>query len=565
MVGQNTTKRKPRTTLDALNQNIHEVRQLRNSITTGILIPGISTAANQTTQISQGATMIGLLNTIIANQVANQDIEYLLVRDLGNGGLVVRQILEYDQTTGTWNIRYEDVNGANYIPVGPIEYQDSSAIMASILAELQSIDVNTSTNATEATLLNVLTELQGTLDVNVTNQLTGLATEVTLAALNAKFNTLGQKASAASHPMVLSTEQEAILQAVSDVLTNDVFPVLTDIENNTGDVSNKINTRGQKASADSTPVVLSTEQEAILSGITTAIGDVATETTLAALNAKLNSLGQKTSAASAPVVLSSEQENILSAIRSNTDATAVALGDVATETTLTALNGKLNTLGQKASSSSAPVVLSTEQEVILSSLATESTLSNLNSKFNTLGQKNSAGSHPVVLSSEQQDQLQKIVDQTDKLEANTETTFTEIQQLQTDLAARISPLGQRDSADSTSVVLSNQQEVFLSNISRKIDGIANRDTNTGVATANTLRVVQEDLVRDHTVQANWEFVAGNSKEMTYYPTSVPGTDPNNPSGNENLQTVVFKQGVSTIITQTFTYDTSDRIVTLVTT
>ena len=180
----------------------------------------------------------------------------------------------------------------------------------------------------------------------------------------------------------------------------------------------KFNSLGQKASADSHPVVLSTEQEVILDAIKTAvqnldldIEDIATEATLSAINAKLNSLGQKASAASAPVVLSSEQEVILDAIRIAvqnldldiediaTEATLAALRtdfnneDFATETTLAALSAKFNSLGQKASAASHPVVLSTEQEAIFeaiknatessaSGLATEATLSALRTDFN---------------------------------------------------------------------------------------------------------------------------------------------------------------------------------------
>lgn len=42
------------------------------------------------------------------------------------------------------------------------------------------------------------------------------ASETTLAALSAKFGSLGQKASAGSAPVVLSTEQEAIIQQIAD-------------------------------------------------------------------------------------------------------------------------------------------------------------------------------------------------------------------------------------------------------------------------------------------------------------------------------------------------------------
>lgn len=67
-------------------------------------------------------------------------------------------------------------------------------------------------------LQNIVTELQGTLDVNVTNPITGFALESTLTAINNKLNSLGQKANATSVPVSLSTEQEAIVQSVDDKL-----------------------------------------------------------------------------------------------------------------------------------------------------------------------------------------------------------------------------------------------------------------------------------------------------------------------------------------------------------
>jgi len=72
----------------------------------------------------------------------------------------------------------------------------------------------------------------------------------------------------------------------------------------------------------------------VQNNILAAVGDVATETTLAALAASFSA------------------------------------EDFATETTLVALEAKFGTLGQKASAGSAPVVLSTEQEQLLTDLNT---------------------------------------------------------------------------------------------------------------------------------------------------------------------------------------------------
>jgi len=76
----------------------------------------------------------------------SQDFEVLLVRDTGNADLVVQQIREYDQGTGLWTTSYEDVSGAPYVPVGPLEYLDPSAILSLMLTELINIKSNTQPN-----------------------------------------------------------------------------------------------------------------------------------------------------------------------------------------------------------------------------------------------------------------------------------------------------------------------------------------------------------------------------------------------------------------------------------
>jgi hypothetical protein len=128
------------------------------------------------------ATALSILNAI----VTTQDIEILLVRDNGNGGVVVQQIVNY--SSGTPTISYQDVNGAPYVPVGPLVYLDPSAVLNLMLTELLDQGL---------TLDNM---------------------DTTLTALNAKFGTIGQRPSAGSAPMVLSTEQELILTTIDSVL-----------------------------------------------------------------------------------------------------------------------------------------------------------------------------------------------------------------------------------------------------------------------------------------------------------------------------------------------------------
>ena len=93
---------------------------------------------------------------------------------------------------------------------------------------------------------------------------------------------------------------------------------------------------------------------------------------------------------------------------------SVSIAGGATEVTLasllTTVENRTNTLGQKTSANSTPVVFASDQSTLSvtasswplpNGAATESTLSSLFSKFNTLGQKNSAGSVPVVIASDQ--------------------------------------------------------------------------------------------------------------------------------------------------------------------
>jgi len=96
--------------------------------------------------LAQEATLQSILN----NMMASQDVEILLVRDTGAANVVVQQIREYDQGTGVWTTRYEDVNGVAYVPVGPLVYLDPSAVLSLILAEVSGMSTR-DTNVVIAT------------------------------------------------------------------------------------------------------------------------------------------------------------------------------------------------------------------------------------------------------------------------------------------------------------------------------------------------------------------------------------------------------------------------------
>lgn len=89
------------------------------------------------------------------------------------------------------------------------------------------------------------------------------------------------------------------------------------------------------------------------------LSTLASQTTLSALNGKFGSLGQKTMAGSAPVVIASDQSTLPVSAASLPLPTGAA-----TEVTLSALNGKFNSLGQKTMANSAPVVISSDQSAI---------------------------------------------------------------------------------------------------------------------------------------------------------------------------------------------------------
>jgi len=174
--------------------------------------------------------------------------------------------------------------------------------------------------------------------------------------------------------------------------------------------------------------------------------DFATETTLALLNAKFAALGQGNMAGSVPVVIASDQSalnitNISGTISLPTGASTAAHQvtaqttltsldgkDFATQTTLATIDGKLTSLGTKASAGSMPVVLSTEQNVIIDAIktaveiidnaisgnemqvdlvdlggaATEATLAAQSAKLPAaLGQANKAGSLSVTIANDQ--------------------------------------------------------------------------------------------------------------------------------------------------------------------
>ena len=56
----------------------------------------------------------------------------------------------------------------------------------------------------------------------------------------------------------------------------------------------------------------------------------------------------------------------------------------------------------------------------------------------------------------------------------------------------------------------------------------------------------------------WTTTPGNSQEFSYYTSIVD----NNPSGNTNVATIVYKRGTTVVVTQTFIYDAADNVTSI---
>jgi hypothetical protein len=200
----------------------------------------------------------------------------------------------------------------------------------------------TASNEAKVNDAGAITELQAI-------KVLDFATEVTQAALSAKFGTLGQKNMAGSAPVVIASDQAAI--PISNISGTISLP--------TGAATSALQTSGNASLT------------------TLAAVDYATQTTLSALNGKFSSLGQKATVNSAPVVLSTEQEAILTAIKTavelidNTvnvsnqlDVKLADLNGAATEATLAAASAKLPAaLGQQNTAGSLSVVIASDHQL----------------------------------------------------------------------------------------------------------------------------------------------------------------------------------------------------------
>jgi hypothetical protein len=340
---------------------------------------------------SSGLATEATLLAIYNNMVASQDVEILLVRDTGNADKVVQQIREYDQGTGVWTTRYEDVDGAAYVPVGPLEYLDPSAVLNLVLAELidqglsldtiltvlNQVQTNTLNTVNELTTANVtLNDIEGEL-ISLNSTAGTLATEATLELVRLLLVSLDGKDFATETTLLGIKSQTDLLNFIATALevnvTSSALPVGAATETTLGLVLTEL----QGINLDTNGLNQEITQLAIAADIATI------ETNIASLNTKLNTLGQKASVASAPVVLSTEQEAILAAIQTavqNIDAD-LGTGGLALETTQVAIQNLITSTNALLTTIDADT---SNLDVLLSTRASEVTLLATNALLTTI-------------------------------------------------------------------------------------------------------------------------------------------------------------------------------------
>lgn len=249
-------------------------------------------------------------------------------------------------------------------------------------SSLSSIDTKLTTTNTE---IGIVTEtapasdtassgLNGRLQ-RVAQRITSLigivATETTLAALSAKFNSLGQKTSANSAPVVLASDQSSI--PVTGTFFQATQPVSGTVTANQGtspwvtSVTGSVTVTGALTDTQlrASPVPIS---GTVTSNIGTT-GGIALETTQLSNGVSLSSIDTKLTT-------------------TNTEIGGLTETAPASDTASSGLNGRLQRIAQRITS-------------LIAIAATETTLAALSAKFGSLGQKTMAGSAPVVLASDQ--------------------------------------------------------------------------------------------------------------------------------------------------------------------
>lgn len=189
-------------------------------------------------------------------------------------------------------------------------------------ASLSSIDTKLSSQATAANQTTAQTSLSS-IDTKLSSQATAAnqtTANASLSSIDGKTPTVGQKAMAASSPVVIASDQSTLPVSLASAPLPTGAATEATLATRAADatITARFGTLGQKASAGSAPVVIASDQSAVPMSVASLPlpSGAATEATLstraadATITARLGTLGQKTSANSTPVVLASDQSGV---------------------------------------------------------------------------------------------------------------------------------------------------------------------------------------------------------------------------------------------------------------
>lgn len=256
------------------------------------------------------------------------------------------------------------------------------------------------------------TDASGNLKVDVAGFEPGSTIDTNLIQVAGAAISLGQKTMALSLPIVIASDQSTLpISAAALPLPSGASTSALQTQ-----ISGQLpTTLGAHVVAASLSVNVASDQVVPVSATALPLPTgAATEATLAAVSGKLPAtLGQKAMAASMAVAIASDQSTLPVSLASSPLPTGAATAALQTSgnASLTSIDGKLGSLGQKTSAGSAPVVIASDQSTLPVSAAslplptgaaTETTLAAMSAKLPaTLGQKASAASMAVVLASDQ--------------------------------------------------------------------------------------------------------------------------------------------------------------------
>ena len=154
-----------------------------------------------------------LLTSILTTLQEGTDYEAKFVLDTCDNDKVYLEVRVWDPTPapGSWGpITYyipgssTPVVPAGYGTPGCLQYTDPTGVLGMILAELQAQGITlTAIEADTTTIAADTTSIDAKIDVN-------LSTRLADATFTGRINTLGQKAMAASTPVVIASDQSAL-------------------------------------------------------------------------------------------------------------------------------------------------------------------------------------------------------------------------------------------------------------------------------------------------------------------------------------------------------------------